>query len=103
MLSAAASIVPLVRLMAMISATTAVPMKLPIHTQVQLRKVPLQLHFPAQVAMGSKAKFPVTSSMPNSTMLAKPNGKSREPTKGSLVRIPTVSARITAKPRMAPE
>ena len=95
--------VPLVRLMAMISATTAVPIQLPIHTQIQLRKVAPQELFPAQVAMGKRAKLPVTSSMPNSTMLAKPKGNSSEPTKGALTVMPTVKARITAKPRIAPE
>ena len=95
--------VPLVRLMAMITATTAVPIQLPIHTQTQLRNVAPQVLLPAQVAIGSRAKLPVTSSMPNSTMLAKPKGNSSEPTKGALTVMPTVRARITARPRMAPE
>ena len=103
MLSAAASMVPLVRLSAMNNATAAVPAQLPSHTQPQFTNVAFQEVFPAQHAIGRSAKLPVTSSMPNSTMLAKPKGNKSEPTKGSLVRMPQVRARITARPRIDPE
>ncbi|CAI8169453.1 MAG: Uncharacterised protein [Prochlorococcus marinus str. MIT 9215] len=102
--AASGSTVPaLVRLVTSNSATNPQPMKLPIQTQVQLRNVARQVLFPAQVAMGKRAKLPVTNSMPKSTMLAKPKGNRTEPKKGIPDWTPTVIARQVARARMAPE
>ena len=78
-----ATVPALVRLIASNIDTTAHPIKFPVHTQVQLRKVCLQLQLPAHVAIGSRAKLPVTSSIPNSTILANPKGNNTDPKKGN--------------------
>ena len=54
-------------------------------------------------ARGTRAKLPVTSSSPSSTIITKPTGKIRAPTMGWPVCTVAPIARLVAKPRSAPE
>ena len=57
----------------------------------------------SRTASGSRAKLPVTSSSPSSTIITKPTGKTSAPTRPTWVCSEAVNASVVAKPSSAPE
>src|SRR5262245_16558922 len=79
------------------------PTRLPTNTHPQFERRALSDVLPSRTPSGKRAKLPVTSSRPRSTIMTKPTGKTSAPTSPTLVCRDAVKARVVAKPRNAPE
>src|SRR2546430_24630 len=72
-------------------------------TQMRLENALGKPTSPEIVAEGMRAKFPVTSSRPRTTIMAKPTGKRIAPTIGGKPWAVDAKAIAVAKPRSAPD
>jgi hypothetical protein len=95
---------PLVKMMAMNTATVSAPAKLPKNTSVQLRMTPAQVA-PGRLsitASGASVNTPVSRSNPSRYRMQKPTGNSSAPISGLPVLTVTDTAKAAASARMAP-
>src|SRR5205823_13940234 len=74
-----------------------------MNTQPQLAARAAAVVRPSRSARGTTAKLPVTSSSPSSTIMTKPTGKTRAPTRPTRVCSEAVNASVVANPSSAPD